>query len=100
MADTERRLVSFWAGGRVKKKATKGAEMPVEEQAEKRGGKVKVTIKKAKGGRVPKPTMTTPPLMLPPTNPMEGRMDTGIVGRKSPGRRALPTIGGALGPLR
>lgn len=108
---TERRLVSFWAGGSVRKKvkAAKGAETPAEERAEaltehKRGGKIKIkVVNKAKGGRMPKmamPKMTEVMPPMAPTNSMEGRLTTGTVGRKSPGRRALPTIGGALGPLQ
>ncbi len=109
-----RRLVQFWAGGRVKKEKkaeerrearregdNKVNESAAVEKAEKfkRGGKFKVkVVNKAKGGRMPK--MMAPPPAMPMADPMEGRMDTGIVARKPPGRRALPALGGMLGPLR
>lgn len=101
-----RRLVTFWAGGRVKKKAAKGLETPTEERAEgayRKGGKVKVkVVHKAKGGMpgaVAGAKHRAAMGMMPPANPMEGRMDTGIVARKPRGRRALPAMGGMLGPL-
>ncbi len=113
-----RRLVQFWAGGRTsKKKETKQEERrearlegdnkvnesAAVEKAEKfrKGGKVKVkVVHKAKGGMPGAVAGMKHRAAMPPANPMEGRMDTGVVGRRR--KPPMPTMGaamGALGPL-
>lgn len=71
-----RRVVQFYAGGPVKKKAR---------------------VKKARGGTAG-PRAGGPPPMPPmpdaPVDPMAARMSTGVVGRARAPRRA--TVGGSL----
>jgi hypothetical protein len=77
--DNDRRLVSFYArGGKVRKKSC-----PEDEVALKKGGRTK----KAKGG---------PVAAAAPTNPMEGRLNTGAVALAPKGRKRMPTLGGPL----
>lgn len=90
-----RRLVQFWAGGRVKKKSADGCA----DGAYRKGGKVKVkVVHKAKGGMPGAVAGMKHRAAM--ANPMDGRLDTGVVGRKR--KAAMPAMGasmGALGPL-
>lgn len=103
-----RRLVQFWAGGRVKKSKAQHFESEDNGAALKRGGKVKIkskTVNKARGGGLGvRPAAVMPPgpggaLSAPiVSNPMEGRLTTGVVGRPPPmgGRRKMPTVGARM----